>query len=541
MKNLYLAVLLLLVSTFSYGIIGPITGGPDVCLHTIIHLSDTSAGGVWTSSNPGVATIGSATGDVTGLIVGTTTIVYTVGVSSTSKVIRVIGLPTIYNVTGGGSYCSGGTGVHIGLSGSATGVSYYLYRGTSVTGPVAGTGIPLDFGLMSIAGTYTVVGTSASTGCSISMADSAVVAIIPPLLPVAGITITPGDSVCIGTSCTYHATAINGGTSPIYQWIINGVAAGAGPTYTFVPANGDRVKVKLTSNAMCAAPTVVYDSLIMHVISRHAPIATLSATPNDTICQHFPVTVSVTPTYGGTAPTYKWLFNNSIVATTGTSYSCYPANGDSVTCIIHSNYNCLLVDSSISIPLKITALPPVFPTFYIDAYPGYNIKPGQILMLSAVITSAATNLSYQWYVNRVAIPTAIHDTFIYNHFDSTGIDSVSCVVTSEGLCTITTANWAMITVSDASVNQVNISDNILLYPNPNNGQFNLKGPMAYNHIQLEIADMLGQIIYRQNIDVNNSHLDQNFIMPDNLTNGIYRLILHTGDGKFATWPMGLRR
>ncbi len=541
MKNLYLAVLLLLVSTFSYGIIGPITGGPDVCLHGSTHLSDTSAGGVWTSSNPGVATIGSATGDVTGLTLGTTTVVYTVGVSSTSKVIRVIGLPTVYTVTGGGSYCSGGTGVHIGLSGSATGVSYYLYRGTSVTGPVAGSGIALDFGLLSVAGTYTVVGTSASTGCSISMADSAVVTIIPPLRPVAGITITPGDSVCNGTSCTYHATAVNGGSTPVYQWIINGVAAGAGPTYTFVPANGDRVKVKLTSNAMCAAPTVVYDSLIMHVTSRHAPIATLSATPNDTICQDYPVTVSVTPTYGGSAPTYKWLFNNSIVATTGTSYSCYPANGDSVTCIIHSNYNCLLVDSSLSIPLKFTALPPVFPTFYIDAYPGYNIKPGQTIMLSAVVTSAATNLSYQWYVNRVAIPTAIHDTFIYNHFDSTGIDSVSCVVTSDGLCTITTTNWAMITVSDAAVNQVNIADNILLYPNPNNGQFSLKGPMAYSHIQLEIADMLGQIIYRQNVEINSGHIDQNFILPDNLPNGIYRLILHTGEGKFATWPLGLRR
>ena len=541
MKNLYLVVLLLLVSAFSYGIIGPIIGGPDVCLHAIVHLSDTSTGGVWSSSNPGVATIGSATGDVTGLTLGTTTVVYTVGVSSTSKVIRVIGLPAVYSVTGGGSYCSGGTGVHIGLSGSAAGVSYYLYRGTSVTGPVAGTGSSIDFGLMPVAGTYTVVGTSASTGCSIGMTDSAVVSIIPPLRPVAGITITPGDSVCNGTSCTYHATAINGGTAPVYQWIINGVAAGAGATYTFVPANGDRVKVNLTSNAVCAAPTVVYDSLIMHVTPRRTPIATLSATPGDTICQEYQVTVSVTPTYGGTAPSYKWMFNNSIVATTGTTYSCYPANGDSITCIIHSNYNCLLVDSSRSIPLKITALPPVFPTFYIDAYPGYNIKPGQVLTLSAVLISPATNLSYQWYVNRVAIPTAIHDTFIYNHFDSTGVDSVSCVVTSDGLCSLTTTNWAMITVSDASVNQVNVSEDILLYPNPNSGQFSLKGPMAYNHILLEIADMLGQIIYRQNVDIYNGLLERNFILPENLPNGTYRLILHTGEGKFASWPMGLRR
>ena len=35
-------------------------------------------------------------------------------------------LPTAYNVTGGGAYCSGGTGIPVGLSNSQSGVNYQL-------------------------------------------------------------------------------------------------------------------------------------------------------------------------------------------------------------------------------------------------------------------------------------------------------------------------------------------------------------------------------------------------------------------------------
>ena len=38
--------------------------------------------------------------------------------------------PTIFTVSGGGAYCSGGLGVDIILSGSETGVNYQLYNGS---------------------------------------------------------------------------------------------------------------------------------------------------------------------------------------------------------------------------------------------------------------------------------------------------------------------------------------------------------------------------------------------------------------------------
>ena len=51
---------------------------------------------------------------------------------------------TNYNVTGGGGFCTGSSGVHVGLAGSVTGISYQLYIDGSPAGsPVAGTGSPL--------------------------------------------------------------------------------------------------------------------------------------------------------------------------------------------------------------------------------------------------------------------------------------------------------------------------------------------------------------------------------------------------------------
>ena len=85
-------------------------------------------------------------------------------------------LPTVFNVTGGGGYCSG-PGLPVGLSGSQTGTNYQLKRGaTNVGSPVAGTGSALNFPVQTVLGTYTVVATTVSTGCTNTMNGSAVIA-----------------------------------------------------------------------------------------------------------------------------------------------------------------------------------------------------------------------------------------------------------------------------------------------------------------------------------------------------------------------------
>ena len=104
-------------------------------------------------------------------------------------------LPTVFAVTGGGSYCAGGTGVHVGLSNSTVGISYQLYDGATLMNTMAGTGGSLDFGLETAAGTYTVLATNTTTFCTNNMSGSAIVVINP--LPTA-YTVTGGGAYCAG-------------------------------------------------------------------------------------------------------------------------------------------------------------------------------------------------------------------------------------------------------------------------------------------------------------------------------------------------------
>src|SRR5262249_42148867 len=120
-----------------------------------------------------------STGAVTASITVTpaVTTTYTVTVTNangctatTTRTITVNSLPTAFNVTGGGAYCIQGPGLPVGLSGSQAGVNYQLQRNAVNVGAVVpGTGNPLTFGVFTTIGSYTVVATNTSTGCTANM------------------------------------------------------------------------------------------------------------------------------------------------------------------------------------------------------------------------------------------------------------------------------------------------------------------------------------------------------------------------------------
>lgn len=130
--------------------------------------------------------------------------------------IRGCATPTAYSVTGGGSYCSGGEGVEVGLANSETGVNYQLYRndGTTAVGTaVSGTtGQAKSFGFQTIDDTYTVVATRTSGGCTADMTGSAIVTLsAPPSAPT-----TTGAYFCTGTTVSLTASGAVSGDK--YKW-----------------------------------------------------------------------------------------------------------------------------------------------------------------------------------------------------------------------------------------------------------------------------------------------------------------------------------
>jgi len=86
-----------------------ITGTTSVCIGATTTLANSTAGGVWTSSNTGVATIHPSTGLVTSVSAGTTSITYKTECGGVSTVTFTVSALPVAVITGTNSICTGQT------------------------------------------------------------------------------------------------------------------------------------------------------------------------------------------------------------------------------------------------------------------------------------------------------------------------------------------------------------------------------------------------------------------------------------------------
>ena len=154
--------------------------------------------------------------------------------NGTTQILNVIvsPLPTLFNVTGSGSYCAGGMGIMIGLSNSTSGVTYQLKNGLiNIGNSVSGTGSSISFGNQTL-GTYTVIATNITTSCSTIMSGNAIVTVNTlPATPTASVTLQPTCTVATGTititaptavGMTYSINYLNYISTQIFTLVISG-------------------------------------------------------------------------------------------------------------------------------------------------------------------------------------------------------------------------------------------------------------------------------------------------------------------------------
>ncbi len=223
-----------------------ITGAGTVNVGSSVTLANTTSGGIWASSNTGIATIGSTTGIVTGISAGVTTITY--ALSSGCYVTKVATVTAVsLSISGPTSICPSAT---ITLGGSPSGGVWTSgSTGIAAVGSSSGivTGVAAGTALIS----YTLSGSTATYSITVTT------------LPNAG-AITGVSAVCVGATTTLSNAATGGAWSSssanatVTGGVVTGVTAGATViSYTVTNSCGTAIATKaMTVDPLPSAGTI---------------------------------------------------------------------------------------------------------------------------------------------------------------------------------------------------------------------------------------------------------------------------------------------
>ncbi len=106
------------------------------------------------------------------------------------------------------------------------------------------------------------------------------------------------------------------------------------------------------------------------------------------------------------------------------------------------------------------------------------------------------------------------------------------MVTNNGICRAASFGWVYISEHPEGVTPVvSGSGGISVLPNPNKGEFTIKGTLGTatdEEIWLEVTDMLGQVVYREQVMAYSGKINQRITLGKETANGMYLLTLVSG-------------
>ncbi len=457
-------------------------------------------------------------------VVGTNASTLCVNTMTGSAIVNVYSLPTVVNVTGGGGYCAGGTGVAVGLAGSSFGVNYQLYRGgTPVGSPLPGVGTSLDFGPQTIAGTYTAKATDTlSPFCPVSMSGSATVLTYPnPTV----YNVTGGGDYCDG-GYGVHVGLDNSNTSISYKLYrgatLISTTTGTGAPIDFGLQTGAGNYTVTARNTVYSCTANMNDTAVIGLIPVVVPSVAINASLGTTICDGQADSFTAFTTYGGSAPTYVWHLNGAY-AGTGNTYTYTPVHNDYLTVTMTSNELCA-IPSILTDGVTMTVKGDIIPTVVVNAYPGTSIINGTTETVTAVIINGGVAPTYQWYVNNVLVAGATSSSLVSNSFHD--YDTVMCKVYG---CAATPGQASVVlrVIPRTGVNDITADNGLQIAPNPSRGTFTVKGIVSGNDAAIKITDIVGKVIYTANVPVTGGMVNTVVQLPANVPAGIYMLSMHT--------------
>ncbi len=401
------------------------------------------------SQNPSIS---NATTDASGTY--SVTVTNSCGSTNSTVIGTVNSLPTATISAGGATtFCSENSVTLTASSGSS-----YLWSSGETTSSISARS----------SGNYSVTVTNASN-CSATSSNTSVT-VNSTVTPSVSIASNNGASICSGSSVTFTATPTNGGSSPVYQWKLNGVKLdvvltgtntnfelGSNTLVTFTTSSlnsNDVISCDMTSNATCTSTsTVSSNSITMTVTQSVTPTISISSDNGSTICAATPTTFTASQTNGGNSPSYQWKINGVNTGSNSANYTSNSlTNNDVISCVLTSNNSCASEATATSNSITMVVNSINTPSISIASNIGNSICTGVNTTFTATTNFGGNTPTYQWKVNGSNIG---NNSATFSSTSLANNDAITCDLTSNATC---------LTSSTATSNSITLTVNSL--PNP---------------------------------------------------------------------------
>ncbi|MES2704231.1 MAG: Ig-like domain-containing protein [Bacteroidota bacterium] len=438
--------------------IAAITGTGTMCIGSNTTLYNSTGGGTWTSSDAGVATVGSSNGAITGISGGTATITYTLG-SGCSRTTVVTVTATAVTIGGTLSVCPAATTTltNTASGGTWNGSNSAVASINSSTGVLTG----VNAGTLNI--TYTIAG-----GCK-----AMTIATVNPLPANMGGTL----NVCRDQSTTI-TNASTGGTWSSNNTAIAAIGAGTGIA-TGVAAGNTHITYTL--------PTGCYRAVSFTVKALPAAIG-----GSLNVCTTTSAVLS-NATSGGVS----WTSSSTGVATIGTYSGLLTGVSAGTSTITYTiNTGCYITAVA-----TVQTLPSA----------GSITGPSTVAVASTItLANAATG--GVWSSSHPSRATVDVDGIVTGV--SAGTATISYSVSNAG-CTVRATKAISVTASRPGSPVVTSAiGSLQLYPNPTTGTFTIEAPEAGT---FSIYTLDGKEVSKQTLAQGATVIS----LPNELANGIY--------------------